>query len=138
MVDTKSLEQTKKNWEGSHARVPAAYQAGVQNAKDVINKGIAAEDLYAAKVQEAIANKSRAKGLAKVSDEQWRQAAMTKGGARIGPGMAAAKDKYASGMGEVLSTIQSVTLPPRSADPMANVDNRVKPIVDALSKMKRR
>ena len=36
MVDTKSLEQTQKNWEESHGRVPAAYSAGVTGAKDVI------------------------------------------------------------------------------------------------------
>ena len=138
MVDTKSLEQTRANWEGAIGRVPAAYSAGVTNAKDVIAKGIAAEDLYAARTQEAIQNKSRAKGLAKVSDEQWRAAALEKGAARIGTGMNAAKQKFATGMSEVLATIQSVTLPPRTSDPIANVDNRVKPIVAALANLKRK
>ena len=136
MVDTKSLDQTQKNWEDSHGRVPAAYSEGVKNAKDVIAKGIAAEDLYAQRVQEAIASKRRAKKLAEVSDEQWRQAALDKGATRIAAGMAASKQKFNTGMAKVLSTIQGVTIAPRTSDPMANVDNRVKPIVAALAKLK--
>ena len=136
MVDTKSLDQTQKNWEASHGRVPEAYSAGVRGAKDVIAKGVAAEPLYAQKVQEAISAGRRAKKLAEVSDEQWRQAALEKGAARIATGMAASKQKFNSGMAKVLSTIQGVTIAPRSADPMANVDGRVKPIVAALAKMK--
>jgi len=138
MVDTKSLEATRTNWEGAIGRVPAAYAKGVAGAKDVINKAIAGEELYAAKVQEAISNKSRARALAKVSDEDWRKAATEKGAARIGTGMTAAKEKFASGMGEVLSVIQGVTIAPRTADPIANVDGRVKPIVAALAAMKKR
>ena len=136
MVNTKSLDQTQKNWEASHGRIPAAYADGIKGATDVIAKGIAAEDLYAQKVQEAIATKRRAKKLAEVSDEQWRAAALEKGAARIGPGMAAAKGQYNSGMSKVLSVIQGVTIAPRTADPMQNIDNRVKPIVAALAKMK--
>lgn len=136
MVDTKSLDQTQKNWEASHGRVPQAYSEGVRGAKDVIAKGIAAEDLYAQKVQEAIASKRRAKKLALVSDEQWRAAALDKGASRIATGMAASKQKFNTGMSKVLSTIQSVSIAPRTSDPMANVDNRVKPIVAALAKLK--
>lgn len=137
MVETKSLEQTRKSWEESHGRVPAAYQAGVQAARDVIAKGVAAEQLYAQRVQEAISSQRRANNLSKISDEDWRKAAREKGAARIATGMAASKEKFAKGMGEVLSVIQGTTIAPRTADPMANVDNRVKPIVANLAKMRR-
>ena len=136
MVDTKSLDQTRKNWEGAIGRVPAAYSNGVASARDVIAKGVAAEDLYAQKVQEAVSSRRRARKLQEVSDDQWRKAAQDKGASRIGPGMTASKDKFASGISTVLSTIQGVSIAPRSADPMANVDNRVKPIVAALAKLK--
>jgi len=136
MVDTKSLDQTQKNWEASHGRVPAAYSDGVRGAKDVIAKGVAAEALYAQKVQEAISSGRRAKKLQEVSDEQWRAAALEKGAARIATGMAASKNKFNAGMSKVLSTIQGVSIAPRTADPIANVDNRVKPIVAALHKLK--
>jgi len=135
MVDTKSNEQTQANWEGAIGRVPAAYTAGVNNAKDVIAKGVAAEDLYAEKLQASIASKKRARELGKVSDEDWKNATRSKGAARIGPGMTAAKSDYREGMGVVLDTIRSVSIPKRTADPMANIDNRVKPIVAALHKL---
>lgn len=137
MVETKSLEATRKSWEASHGRVPQAYSDGVTAARDVIAKGIAAEDLYGQKVQEAVANKSRAKALANVSDEEWRRAAKEKGAARIATGMAASKEKFAKGMGRVLEVIQNTTIAPRTGDPMANVDNRVKPIVQNLANMRR-
>lgn len=137
MVDTKPLEVVKKKWEGAIGRVPAAYSEGVANARDVIAKGVAAEDLYAAKLQEAIADKRRARKLAEVSDEQWKRAAQEKGAARIGSGMSASKEKFGSGMSRVLSVIQGVTIAPKTADPEANVDGRVKPLVRALAAMKK-
>ena len=136
MVDTKPLEAVRRKWEGAISRVPAAYSEGVGNARDVIAKAIAAEDLYAQRVQEAIASKKRARALAEVTDEDWRRAAQEKGAARIGPGMTASKEKFGKGIARVLEVIQGVQLPPRTADAMANVDNRVKPIVAALRKMK--
>jgi len=136
MVETKSLEQTQKNWDASHGRVPAAYSDGVKGARDVIAKAIAAEDLYATKVQEAVSKRLRAKKLQNVSDEEWRSAALNKGAARIATGMAASKQKFNKGISQVLNTIQGTTIAPRTADPMANVDGRVKPIVSALHKLK--
>ena len=138
MVDTKSLEVTRSNWESSHGRVASSYSAGVDAAQNVTAKAIAGEEVYAAKMQEAIANRSRAKGLEKSSDEKWRKGAKEKGATRIAQGMAAAKQEYATGMGEVLSVIQGVTIAPRTADPIANVDGRVKPIVAALAAMKKK
>ncbi|KKK98544.1 hypothetical protein LCGC14_2641710 [marine sediment metagenome] len=49
--------------------------------------------------------------------------------------MAAAEGKMQTGLGKVLAVIQGVTLAPRTTDPMANIDNRVKPIAAALHKM---
>ena len=136
MVDTKSNEQATKNWEGAIGRVPSAYSEGVQGAKDVIAKGVAAEGLYAEKIQQSIASKKRARKLGEVTDEQWKAAALSKGAVRIGPGMTASKDKFRSGITKVLDTIRGVTIAPRTADPMANIDGRVKPIVAALHKLK--
>lgn len=136
MVDTKPLSEVQAKWEAGIGRAGANYKTGVTNAKNVIEKAIEAEPLFAAKMQDAIAKGSRAKGLAKVTTEQWRAAAQEKGAARIGPGMSAAKGKFNQGIGRVLSTIQGVSLPARTTDPLANVDNRVKPIVKALVDMK--
>ena len=135
MVDTKSLDLSMKKWKEAQGRVPQAYKDGVSAAKDVIAKGVAAEAHYAEALQATIASGKRAKKLQEVSDDQWRQAAITKGATRIGPGMAAAEAKMNTGLGKVLSVIQGVTLAPKTADPMANIDNRVKPIAAALHKM---
>ena len=132
MVRTKGLAATRKAWEDAIARVPAKYQEGVEAAQDVIERSKAAEDLWIAKIQDAAARRAREKGLAEVSDADWKKAALEKGAPRIAQGMQAAKEKFGSKISEVLSTIESVSLPPRVADPEANVDNRVKPIVRAL------
>ena len=137
MVETKSLSVVQKKWEDAIGRVPASYTEGVSGAKDVIAKGVSGEELYATKVQEAIASKRRATELAKVSDTDWKNAATTKGAQRIGPGMSAAKGKFNKGINEVLTVIQGVTIAPRTADGLTNVDNRVKPIVKALMDMKK-
>ena len=137
MVDTKPLAQVQKKWEGSIGRVPSAFTEGVDLAKDVIAKGVAGEELYAVKVQEAIAAKRRAEKLAEVTDAEWKSAAKDKGAKRIGGGMTAAKMKFNKGISEVLTVIQGVEIAPRTADPIANVDNRVKPIVAALAAMKK-
>jgi len=138
MVKTKGIEATAANWRGAIGSVPARYKAGIMKADNTIENAIAAEDLYAAKVQEAIANKSRVKGLQKTSTAEWKQRASELGSARIAAGMTAAEPKFKKGMSEVLNTIESVSIGERTADPMANVDARVKPLVRALYDMKRR
>ena len=138
MVKTKGIDQSMKNWTGSQGSIPAKYKEGVLAANNTIENAIAAEDLYAAKVQEAIANKSRVKGLQKTSTAEWKQRASEIGSARIVSGMQANEGKMRKGLSDVLATIEGVTIGPRTADPMANVDARVKPIVRALADMKRK
>jgi len=132
MVQTKGLAQTVKNWESAIGRVPAAYSEGVKAASNVIQRSLAAEDYWAAKVQEAASKRAREKGLQGISDEDWRKGALEKGVQRIGAGMQAGKQKFSSKIAEVLSTIEGVNLPPKTTDVAANVQNRVTPIAQAL------
>lgn len=138
MVRTKGIERTTANWRGAIGGVPAKYKAGVQSANNTIERAIEAEELYAAKTQEAIANKLRVKGLQKTSTAEWKTRAAELGSARIAAGMTAAEPKFRKGMGDVLSTIEATSIGERTADPIANVDARVKPIVKALYDMKRK
>ena len=135
MVDTKSLDLSMQKWKDAQGRVPQAYKDGILAAKDTIAKGVAAEQAYAEGVQASIASGKRARKLQEVSEADWQKAAIEKGAARIGPGMAAAEAKMNTGLGKVLAVIQGVTLAPRTTDPMQNIDNRVKPIAAALHKM---
>jgi hypothetical protein len=138
MVKTKGLEATTAAWRGAIGGVPAKYKAGVQAANNTIENAIAAQPLYEARVAESIANKTRVKGLQKTSTAEWKQRASELGSARIGGGMTAAEPKYRKGVADVLATIEATSISERTADPMANVDGRVKPIVKNLYDMKRR
>lgn len=138
MVHTKGIAASMKNYEGSIGSVPEKYKDGVSGNSNQNENAIAAETLYAAKMQAAISNQSRAKGLAKSSTEEWKKAAMDKGAMRIAGGMTASLPKMTKGLGEVLAVIEGTTIGPRTADPMANVDARVKPIVSALAAMKKK
>ncbi|MHC1610041.1 MAG: hypothetical protein ACXQTW_00285 [Candidatus Methanospirareceae archaeon] len=137
MVKTKGLAATRENWEAEIPRVPTKYKKGIERTTGFIEAAVAAEDLWAEQITKAAAERAREKGLRKITDTEWKDAARIKGAARIGPGMSAAKDKFAKGISRVLSTIEGVSLPPRTADPIANIDNRVKPIVEALVAMKK-
>ena len=46
--------------------------------------------------------------------------------------MTAAKPEFRRGIGEVISTLQGIQLPPRTADPLTNVTNRVVIIATTL------
>ncbi len=93
---------------------------------------LAGEGLWETKIQQAIADKSRSKGIAKVGDAEWQQAALSKGAARIGPGIMAAVDKQAAHFAPFKTALEGVNLAAKTADPIANVTNRVVPIVQAL------
>jgi hypothetical protein len=132
VVDTRTSAQATANWNSSHGSIPAKYAAGVASAQNVIEKSIAAKDNYEAGVQAAISRGAREKGLAKTSTAEWRKAATDKGAVRIVAGMKASEGKFNKGIGEVISTLQSITLPPRTQDPMANVTGRVGAIAVGL------
>ena len=138
LVNTKSLDATVKNYQAGISVAPQRYKDGVNKATNTIENAIAAQALYEARIAESIANKSRVKGLQKTSTAEWKKQAIEKGAARIGPGMQAALPKYQKGMGENLAVIQGVTIAERTSDPMANIDNRVKPIAQALYDNKRK
>ena len=135
-MKTKSAAEAAKKWSDSIGRVPAAYQAGVAATNDQKEKSLAAEELYKQRVIERANAGARAKGIEATPDSKWKDNALKKGASRIGPGMQAAKPDYDKGIAKVISTLQSVDLPARTADPDTNIDNRVKPIARALRAMK--
>jgi len=138
MVKVKPLDQIKKNYAAGATVAPSRYVDGVAGAawkESAASSG--AEELFKAKMSEAMANESRRKGIEKVSDTEWRESATKKGGARIGEGMRAAVDKQASNFAPFKSTLEAISLPARTADPVANVDARVKPIVAGLAAKKK-
>jgi len=139
MVKIKSSAEIAAKWEGAIGRVPAGYKAGVGRTTDWAEKASSeeAETLYATKIAESVAAKRRQKAVSMVSNEEWKKQASEKGAARIGAGMTAAKAKRTSNFEPYRSAIEGVSLPAKSADPMANIDARVKPIVSVLVETKK-
>lgn len=132
MVKVKPLDVIRANYKAGATVAPARYKEAVGRAtwKDAAASADA-EALFNAKMAEVLAEERRRKGIERVSDSDWRSAAETKGAARIGAGMIAAVDKQATRYSPFRSALEGVSLPPKTADAMANVDARVKPIVAA-------
>lgn len=97
-----------------------------------------AEKNYAVKVAEAVANKSRQKALGKVSESEMNAAMLAKGGSAYRAGTAASADKTLKNVEPYLATLDNLKLPARTADPMQNIDNRVKGVAKALIDTKKR
>jgi len=136
MVKVKDLEEVKKRYEQAANYAPERYSRAIPTIEWQKN-AIAAEDLWAAKIQEAASRKLRAKGIARISDEEFRRALAEKGAPVLGTRMRMAVNRHAENWAPYRDALQSVSLPPKTADPIANIDNRVKPIVEALVRKKR-
>lgn len=137
MVKVKSQSAIDKRYRASIGQAAGSYKDGVQATNNWQENAIAAESLYAQKVQEAIAAQRRAKAISAVSNEEWKQAASTKGAQRIAAGMEAGADKRSRNFEPYRQTLEGLQLPERTADPMTNVQNRVGGVVEALVAKKR-
>ena len=132
-----SQTEIAKSYADGASRAPAKYKDGVERTTGFKEAAIAGEALYAAKMQEVISNGTRAKGLEKSSDEDWKKGVREKGAARIGPGMTAAADKRTRNYEPFRASLEGMTLPDKTTDPMANIDNRLKPVVNKLVETKK-
>jgi len=130
-IDVPTAAQARASYTQSIALVPQRYRDGVNASSGWQAKAAAAEGIWAARVQEAAAEQRRARAIQKVSDADWKNAALNIGASRIGPGMTANSTKYEQKMSGVLNTIAGVTLPPRTADVNSNIE-RVRVIANAL------
>ena len=137
MVKTKGVERAVANWKQGAAGATGRYTEGVAAVTGFTEAAIKGEALFAQKIQEAIASGSRSKGLAKAGDTKYKTGVTIKGAQRWAPGVAAAESDYRKGIGGVLSVIEGVTLPDRTADAAANVAGRVTPIAVALQNAKK-
>jgi hypothetical protein len=132
----KSSADIDKAYKAAISGVPAAYKDGVSGVTGWKGAAIAGQDLYEAQMRDAKVLARREKGLAAVSDEDWKKAAVEKGAARIGAGMTAGADKRAKNYEPYRAEIAAMTLEAKTADPATNVDRRVKPIAVRLHEKK--
>jgi len=130
----KTIQQAKENLQRAIPLISERYRQGVESADWQTNAASEqAEQNFAAGVQQAIANKSRQKGIQGVSNQQWREAARVKGANSIGQGIQMGLQRYEQNFAPVLGAMQAAAkaLPPRTTDPIANVTARVIPVVQA-------
>ncbi len=97
-------------------------------------KSDAAETQYAAKVNLAITNKLRQKGLAAITDEDIKAGVRAAGAGGYSTGAQRKADKFQKKFARFAARINSVlpTLPAKTTDPLSNLANRAGPIVTAL------
>lgn len=130
----KTITQAASNYKSSVSLVPERYRMGVESADwaSAVRRP-EAEQNWSAGVQKAAAEQAYSKGVGRVSNEEWRRMASSKGAASIAQGMSLGADKYQRRFAPILSAMNDAakSLPARSTDAMANIDTRLKPIVTA-------
>ncbi len=103
-------------------------------------KSDAAEKLYADKVAQAIANKSRQKGLNRVSESDMNAAMQATGAQNYRSGTSRSSDKQAKNVEPYYAALDALEgkLPARTADPMQNLINRAGAVVKTMVETKKR
>jgi hypothetical protein len=135
-LKVKSASLAQANYTAATALVPARYEAGVSTA-DWQAKALDGQELYVAKLQDPVVLARRAKNIGKVSDAEWRKAAIDKGRGIIGARMSAAAPKQQANWAPYRAALESTTLPPRTADGMTNLMNRAGAVVTAMENTKK-
>jgi hypothetical protein len=130
-MKVKAESEIKKNYEDSAALVPGRFEAGVKTAAWKA-PALDGQDLYVTQMSNAGVLARRAKGIEKITDDSWRTTTVEKGKNVIGLRMKAASDKQVTGFRPYRTALESVTLPPKTADPMANLMNRAGAVVKAM------
>lgn len=122
MIDPNAAAQA---WVNGMQSAGAKITAGV-NAVTVPPGQAAARQAAVWASNTAAAQAKYAKNVAAVSLEEWKQAVLTKGVNRVGTGAAAAQNKMANAMTQILPQIANIvsSLPPRG-DLGANINRMV-------------
>jgi len=133
----KTKEEARANFEAAVAYIPDRYRAGVEKADwHTPAKSDQAEKNYADAISKAVAEKRRQKAIAAMSNEDWKRAAIEKGAPIIGDRIRTALDKWLANWGPIYDAVASkvATLPPKTIDWRANINNRLVPIVETWKK----
>ncbi len=127
-----SQAEINKKYKEAIPRVPGAYRDGVNKTTGFIDAAVAGQSNYETKMADTTVLARRGKALAKLTDADWKTPALEKGAARIGQGMQAGADKQSRNYEPYRAALDGATLPARTTDPMANIDNRVKGVVRVM------
>lgn len=138
MVNVKPQSEITENFLAGASRAPARYKKGVSRADwQGPASSEAAESNFAAGVTEAVASKSRQRGVQNVTNAEWQRSAADKGAARIGKGMADAAPKQAQKWAPYRSFLEGLNLPDRTRNATENIQNRSIPVAQGMQDLKR-
>lgn len=133
----KTKEQARANFEAAVTYIPDRYKAGIMVADWLTPaKSDVAERNYADAVSKAVAEKRRQKAIAAMTNDEWKNAAITKGAPIIAERIRTALDTWLRNWGPMYDQVVSVvsTLPPKTLDWRANINNRLVKVVETWKK----
>jgi hypothetical protein len=136
MVKVRPESERSANYKGAAAEAQRRWVPAVNRAEWQA-PSLAGQDLYATQMSKPDVQARRGISIAKVADTEWRATTVKKGGTILATRMSDATDKQVAGFRPFASALEGVTLEPKTDDPDANVDNRVKPIVRAMVNTKK-
>jgi hypothetical protein len=136
-ISMPSSEDIAKEWEAAIPRVPAKYLDRVKKTTGFKEKAIAGEATYRAVMERVLAEERRAKGLARIKDEDWKAGVEQKGAKRIADGMTLAKEKRKVNYEPFRAALHGATIPDKGADPIDNAARIVPEVVKILVNKKR-
>lgn len=119
----KTPQQVADKWANNLGAANQAITDGVNGVTTAPTQlAAAAQQRYIAGVQQAVTSGKYVNGLNRVTLQDWKDAMLRKGLARVGPGAAASKGKFANFMTQLLPFQQQLigSLPPRG-DLNANI-----------------
>lgn len=132
MVFVPSAQERKQKYLNSLGVVPGNYKAGIERTSNWKESALNGQALYEQQMQNAQVLRRRAVALERTSEAEWKSRSSNIGSVRIADGMRNGADKQTQNYEPIAQALRGVSLPDRTADPMANIDNRVKPIVRAM------
>lgn len=101
-------QQIAEKWSRNLGSATQSIREGIEAVtENPAAKAARRQDAYVAGVQRAVAEGKYAAGLNRVTLEMWKEAALTKGLNRIGPGATAAVGKFTQFMTEFMPHVQA-------------------------------
>lgn len=129
-IKVKPLADISKHYRESSSTAASRYKDSIDQVEWQEN-AIDGQDLYEERMRDPEVLARRETGIRTVTDSEFKDAMRDKGASRIGPGILAGVDKQREGYRVIRDALDGMELPARVADPMANIDNRLKPVVKA-------
>lgn len=130
-ISVKPLSVIKTNYEGAATEAQRRYGEASKNVvwKEPSKKGQAN---YVAKMMDETVLARREKGIDGVSDEDVRKAMLEKGAPVLASRMKNASQKQIDGYAVIREALDGLTVPDRTGDWEANIDNIQKKVVKAM------